>query len=125
VSAPSRPAQTTQQALPKGAPSAGATQAAAAEPERPARKTDSADARPTNRTPDEPPRAKAADQNDDLLNPTEEELRGTAPSKAGQKAAQPERAVRSERAAPPEPAAQPERAARRADTADAKAGNRT
>jgi hypothetical protein len=41
---------------------------------------------------DEPPRAKAADQTDDLLNPTEEELRGiAAPSKGTAKAAQPER----------------------------------
>jgi hypothetical protein len=78
----------------------------AAQPERPARKAD------------EPPRAKSADQTDDLLNPTEEELRGSAaPGKGAQKAAQPERAARP---AQPERAAQTERAARKADTANAK-----
>jgi hypothetical protein len=71
-----------------------------AQPERAARKAD------------EPPRAKSADQTDDLLNPTEEELRGTASAgKGAEKAARPERTARP---------AQPERAARRAETANAK-----
>jgi hypothetical protein len=87
------------------------------QPERAARKADTADAKPVNRTPaDETPRAKSADQTDDLLNPTEEELRGgAAPGKGAPKAASPERAARP---AQPERAAQP--AARKADTANSK-----
>jgi hypothetical protein len=115
LSGDSRPAQANQQTPTRSAPSAVAPKAAAAQPQgavqpqgaaRPqgaaqpqgaARKADTAKAKPDNKTPsaDEPPQAKAADQTDDLLNPTEEELRGTAaPIKGSEKAAQPERPVR-------------------------------
>jgi hypothetical protein len=62
---------------------------------------------------------RAADQTDDLLNPTEDELRGIAPTKDAEKAAQPDGAVRR-----PAPAnARPDRAASAdaASRADAKA----
>src|SRR5262249_58870046 len=43
------------------------------------------------------PQAKSADQSDDLLNPTEEELRGiAAPSKGAQKAAQPDATAKTD-----------------------------
>src|SRR5205809_382358 len=68
-----------------------------AQPERAARKADTANASPGNTTlsADERPRPKAADQTDDLLNSTEEELRGiAAPVTGSKKAAQPERTTR-------------------------------
>jgi len=72
IAKPRRPAQANQQTLTKSAPDAA--QAAAA------RKTDTANPDPGKKTlsADERPQAKAADQTDDLLNPTEEELRGIA-----------------------------------------------
>jgi len=68
---------------------------------------------------------KAADQTDDLLNPTEEELRGIAPAKDAPKAAQPDGAIRrpTPADAPPkaaEKAAQPEAAAGKAESANAR-----
>ena len=52
------------------------------------------------------PQTKAADQTDDLLNPTEEELRGiAAPAKGAEKAAQPEGAARKTDTAKPDSAA--------------------
>ena len=94
---PSRLAQADQQTLTKNAPGAVAAKAAAAQPEGTARKTDTANAKPGKETPsaDEQPQARAADQTDDLLNPTEEELRGiAAPTKDAEKAAPPEGAAR-------------------------------
>ena len=78
IAKPSRPAQASQQTLTKSAPDAA--NAAAAQPEAAARKTDTANPNPGKKTlsADEQPQAKAADQTDDLLNPTEEELRGIA-----------------------------------------------
>jgi hypothetical protein len=90
---PSRPAQAEQPPPSKSAPAAVAAKPAAAQPEGAARKTDAAPARPGKETAtaDEGPKAKAADQTDDLLNPTAEELRGfPAPSKVGAKGVQPE-----------------------------------
>jgi hypothetical protein len=53
----------------------------------------------------EQPQKKATDQTDDLLNPTEEELRGiAAPIKGAEKAAQPERAARQTDTAKPDSA---------------------
>lgn len=53
---------------------------------------------------DERPPAKAADQTDDLLNPTEDELRGiAAPAKGAGKAVPPEGAARKTDAASPKP----------------------
>jgi hypothetical protein len=116
ASKPGRPAQANQQTPTRSAPGAAAAKAAApqpqgaaqpqaaAQPQGAARKADTAKAKPDNKTPsaDEPPQAKGADQTDDLLNPTEEELRGTAaPNKGAEKA-------------------QPERPARKADTAKAR-----
>jgi hypothetical protein len=69
-----------------------ATKAAPAQPEGAARKTDTANAKPGKEATaaDERPQAKAADQTDDLLNPTAEELRGLpAPSKVGAKGVAP------------------------------------
>ena len=97
IAKPSRLAQANQQTPTKSAPGAVAAKAAAAQPEGAARKTDTANAKPGKETlsADEQPQAKAADQTDDLLNPTEEELRGiAAPSKDAKKAAQPEGAAR-------------------------------
>jgi hypothetical protein len=105
---------------PAAAPGAVAAKAATSQPEAPARRSNPASANSNNRAPsgNERPRAKAADQTDDLLNPTEEELRGTAaPGKGAPKAVPPERAARPERAAPPERA---ERAAPKTETANAK-----
>jgi hypothetical protein len=90
---PSRPAQADQQTSSKSTPGAVAAKPAAAQPEGAARKTDSANAKPGKEATaaDERPPAKAADQTDDLLNPTAEELRGfPAPSKVGAKGVQPE-----------------------------------
>ncbi len=92
-----RPAQANQQTLTRSVPGPVAAKAPAAQPQGAAQKTDTAKARPGNKTPsaDEQPQAKAADQTDDLLNPTEEELRGiAAPSKGAEKAAPPERPAR-------------------------------
>ncbi len=70
----------------------------AAEPEAAAQKAEPTSAKPGREAPaaDAPPRAKAADQSDDLLFPTAEELRA---SKSG--------ARETTRAAPPRPAAAP------------------
>ena len=90
---PSRPAQADQQTPSKSTPGAVAAKPAATQPEGAARKTDSANAKPGKEATaaDERPPAKAADQTDDLLNPTAEELRGfPAPSKVGAKGVQPE-----------------------------------
>jgi hypothetical protein len=95
IAKPSRPDPANQQAPTKGAPAAAA-KPAAAQPEEAASRADAADAaRPGKKTPpaDEPRQARAADQTDDLLNPTEEELRGSA-GKGTQKAAPPDGAVR-------------------------------
>src|SRR5262249_22186429 len=65
--------------VPKPAsPQPASPQAASPQPESAARRADTASASSSNKTPsaDERLRAKAADQTDDLLNPTEEELRG-------------------------------------------------
>jgi hypothetical protein len=133
AAAPERPARRNDAAskadtnasadAPAAAPAAGAAKAASPQPEAAARRTNAANANSNNRTPstDEPPRAKTADQTDDLLNPTGEELRGTAaPGKGAPKAAPPERAARPERAVQPERAARTERAARPTEAADAK-----
>jgi hypothetical protein len=63
---------------PQSAPDAA--KAAAPQPEAAAPQTPTANAAPGKKAPsaDERPQAKAADQADDLLNPTEEELRGVA-----------------------------------------------
>jgi hypothetical protein len=90
---PVRPAQADQPIPTKSAPGAVAAKPAAAQPEGAARKTDAANAKPGKDTSsaDERPPARAADQTDDLLNPTQEELRGlAAPSKLGAKGVQPE-----------------------------------
>ena len=90
---PSRPAQADQQTPTKNAPGAVAAKAAATQPEGASRKPDTANAKSGKEATvaDERPQAKAADQTDDLLNPTEEELRGfAAPSKVGAKGVQPE-----------------------------------
>jgi hypothetical protein len=73
---PSRPPQAIQQTEIKNAPGAVAAKAQPAQPEGPARKTETISA-------DELPQRKAADQTDDLLNPTEEELREIAAPPGG------------------------------------------
>ncbi|HEU0060902.1 MAG TPA: hypothetical protein VFR19_13565 [Hyphomicrobiaceae bacterium] len=90
---PSRPAQGDQQTPSKSAPGPVAAKPAAAQPEAAANKTDAANARPGKEATvaDERPQAKAADQTDDLLNPTAEELRAfPPPSKVGAKGLEPE-----------------------------------
>jgi hypothetical protein len=163
IAKPSRPAQADQQTLTRSVPGAGAAKAAAAQPQGAAQKTDTAKTKPDNKAPstDEQPQAKAADQTDDLLNPTEEERRGiAAPIKGAEKAAQPERPARKADTAKAKPdsavsadaaskadanapadqqtptrsapgavaakaaAAQPQGAARKADTANAKPDNK-
>ena len=125
---PSRLAPADQPAVAKNAPEAPAAKAAAAPPEAVARKGEAANAKSGKETPsaDEPSRAKAADQTDDLLHPTEEELRGIAAlSKSAEKAAQPEAAARKPATANAKPesaketvaAAEPPRA-RAADQTD-------
>jgi hypothetical protein len=97
VAKPGRPARPNQQTPTKSAPGAAATSAAAGQPEEAARRVDTANASRGKETftADEPPRAKAADQTDDLLHPTEEELRGIgAPIKGAEKALQPKAAAR-------------------------------
>jgi hypothetical protein len=96
IAKPSRLAQANQQTLTKSAPGAVAAKVQAAQPEGAVRKTDTANAKPGKETlsADEQPQARAADQTDDLLNPTEEERRGiAAPIKDADKAAQPEGAA--------------------------------
>jgi hypothetical protein len=79
---PSRPAQTNQQTPIKSTPEAGAANAAAAQPEAAASKAPAANAKPDAGkkavAADERPQNRAADQADDLLHPTQEELRGNA-----------------------------------------------
>ncbi|NJO34006.1 MAG: hypothetical protein HC869_13570 [Rhodospirillales bacterium] len=79
---PSPPAQADRQTPAKSAPEA--PKAAAAQPEAAPRKADIPNADPGRKTPtaDEPPQARAAGQTDDLLHPTEEELRGSTPPRA-------------------------------------------
>ncbi len=89
----SRPAQADQQAPSKTAPGSVAAKSAAAQAEGAARKADTGNAKPGKEASvaDRRPPAKAADQTDDLLNPTAEELRGfPAPSKVGAKGVEPE-----------------------------------
>jgi hypothetical protein len=82
---PGRPAPTQQQTPAKSAPDTA--KAAPARPEAPATKADTAtptpDAGKKAVAADERPRSGAADQTDDLLHPTEEELRATAPRPGG------------------------------------------
>jgi hypothetical protein len=80
-----RPAQANQQTPTRTAPDAVAAEAQAAQPEVATRKTDAANVSPGKETlsVDERPVAKPADQTDDLLNPTEEELRGIAAPPGG------------------------------------------
>jgi hypothetical protein len=90
---PGRPVQADQPTPSKSAPAAVATKPAATQPEGAARKADTASAKPGAEATvaDERLPAKAADQTDDLLNPTQEELRGfAAPSKLGGKGVEPE-----------------------------------
>jgi hypothetical protein len=90
---PSRPVQADQPTPSKGAPAAVATKPAAAQPEGAARKVDTANAKAGEEASvaDERLPARAADQTDDLLNPTPEELRGfAAPSKLGAQGVEPE-----------------------------------
>jgi hypothetical protein len=87
VAKPSRPAQVNQQTSIKSAPEAGAAKAAEAQPETAAPQTPTANTRPDAAKKavagDERPQNRTADQSDDLLHPTEEELRGMArPGKA-------------------------------------------
>ena len=88
-----RPAQAEQQAPTKSAPAPVAAKPATAQPEGAAGKADAAHAKAGKEAnvADERPPAKAADQTDDLLNPTEAELRSfPPPSKVGAKGVQPE-----------------------------------
>jgi len=140
IAKPRRPAQENQQTLTRSVPAAAAAKGAAAQPEGATRTTDTAKAKPDNKalSADEQPQAKAANQTDDLLNPTEEELRGTAaPVRGAEKAAPPQRAARktdtvnakSDNAASAAvtakaAAAEPEGAPRKADTANAKPDNK-
>jgi len=97
IAKPNRLAEANQQTLTKSVPSAAAAEPAAAQPEGTAGKTATANAKPRKETlsADEQPQAKAADQTDDLLNPTEEELRGiAAPIKGPERAVLPEGAAR-------------------------------
>jgi hypothetical protein len=77
----SRPTQADQQIQTRNAPDAGAAKASAALPERAAGKADTANASPDDgakaAATDKRPPNRPADQTDDLLNPTEEELRAT------------------------------------------------
>jgi len=122
---PGRPAQAEQPPPSKSAPAAVAAKPAAAQPEGAARKTDAAPARPGKETAtaDEGPKAKAADQTDDLLNPTAQELREfPAPSKVGAKGVQPEAAAQK----PPNANAKPSKEAPAADEGPkAKAADQT
>jgi hypothetical protein len=77
---PAQADQTPTQTPAKNAPDAGAPKAAAALPEPAPAKAEPANTRPAEaaKAPDERPASRPADQTDDLLNPTEEELRATA-----------------------------------------------
>jgi hypothetical protein len=112
-----RLAQTNQQTQSKNAPGAVATKAKTAQPEAAVEKTDTPSTKPDNNAPAsakpdnakeapaaaDPPPAKGADQTDDLLNPTEEEIRGgAAPAKD---ATQPEASAPKAPAASAKPAA--------------------
>lgn len=84
---PNRPAQANQPTPAMSAPGAVAATPAEAQPEAAASKTPTANAKPDAGkkavAADERPQNRAADQADDLLHPTEEELRGMArPGKA-------------------------------------------
>ena len=84
---PNRPAQANQPTPATSAPGAVAATPAEAQPEAAASKTPAANAKPDAGkkavAADERPQNRAADQTDDLLHPTEEELRGMArPGKA-------------------------------------------
>ncbi len=86
------PAQANRQTETKNAPDAVAAKGAAAQPEGAAGKTEVANAKTGKETPSahEPPQKKGADQTDDLLFPTEEELRAIkAGGKGSDKAPQP------------------------------------
>ena len=81
-----RLAQTNQQTQSKNAPGAVASKAKTAQPEGAVEKTDAATTKPDSAkeapAAADPPPARAADQTDDLLKPTEEEIRGgAAPAK--------------------------------------------
>jgi len=99
IAKPSRLVPKNQPTPPNSAPGAIAAKAAAAEADGEGRKTDAANAKSDKKSPapEQHPQAKAADQTDDLLNPTEEELRGiAAPSKGAQKAAQPDAVAKTD-----------------------------
>ncbi len=86
------PAQANRQTETKNAPDAVAAKGAAAQPEGAAGKTEVANAKTGKETlsANEPPQKKGADQTDDLLFPTEEELRAIkAGGKGSDKAPQP------------------------------------
>ena len=90
ITKPGRSAQANRQTDTKGAPDAVAAKDVAAQPEAAAAKTDIANGKPgKDLAANEPPQKKGADQTDDLLFPTEEELRATKTgSKGSPKAAQ-------------------------------------
>jgi hypothetical protein len=77
----SRPAQADEQTEARNAPDAGPAKAAAVLPETAAERPEAANVRPDDgaraATANERAPSRAADQTDDLLNPTEEELRAT------------------------------------------------
>src|SRR5215510_11411642 len=92
IAKPSRLVPKNQPTPPNSAPGAIAAKAAAAEADGEGRKTDAANAKSDKKSPapEQQPQAKAADQTDDLLNPTEEELRGiAAPSKGAEQLTRP------------------------------------
>jgi hypothetical protein len=117
---PSRLPQAAQQTQTKNAPDGVAAKVAAALPER-AAETITANAKTDGGTKtvaaDERPQSRAADQTDDLLNPTQEELGGiAAPIKDAEKAVQPDaKKAQPEAAAPKTPTenAKPDRGATR------------
>jgi len=82
-------------------PQPASPQPASTQPEAAARKTDTAKANPGNKNALRRRTAsgEGGDQTDDLLNPTEEERRGTRSAQGAQKASQPERAARRNDAA--------------------------
>jgi hypothetical protein len=99
IAKPSRLAQANQQTPTKSAPGAVAAKDAVAQPQAAAPKASTANAKPDGGkktvAADERPQNRAADQTDDLLNPTEEELREiAAPIKGSGRAAQPEGGAR-------------------------------
>jgi hypothetical protein len=99
IAKPSRLAQANQQTPTKSAPGAVAAKDAVAQPQAAAPRASTANAKPDGGkktvAADERPQNRAADQTDDLLNPTEEELREiAAPIKGSGRAAQPEGGAR-------------------------------